>query len=276
MLQLCCATRTPHGDYVLRIWLTMEGFKAVPDTILGRERQMMMLVEGRQSHCWNCKQIGHLSKTCPRKKNPDHWHHKKKSHWKKQRSRYQTHLWNMKTLHVPKMAWHKLPEKRKKGTPPKKKQRSYPKLRLPKLRLTNTPANQKNQSTKTLHTPGKLTDRKPQQRTPPSKHLWKHPTICKEETVEKDTLKNSAQIHLLNTTLRKKKMLSTSIPNSNNNPIKNNPNSPTSKKPIHNKSIKSTLLTPQVHLPPLSLSPLFLYQNFFTIHSPKPFIIKEL
>ena len=28
---------------------------------------MMVVVEGKQMHCWNCKQLGHLAKACPQK-----------------------------------------------------------------------------------------------------------------------------------------------------------------------------------------------------------------
>ena len=62
--QLQAATKSAHGDYEFRVCLDSEGFQAIPDTIYYKDRQMMVVVEGRQQHCWNCKQIGHLAKVC--------------------------------------------------------------------------------------------------------------------------------------------------------------------------------------------------------------------
>ena len=35
-----------YGEYVFRLYLTQEGFHAIPETIISRERQMMVVVEG--------------------------------------------------------------------------------------------------------------------------------------------------------------------------------------------------------------------------------------
>ena len=64
--QLPAATGTAHGDYVFRVCLNREGFQVIPDPIISRDRQMMV-VEGRRPHCWHCKQAGHLARVCPRK-----------------------------------------------------------------------------------------------------------------------------------------------------------------------------------------------------------------
>ena len=64
------AAGTAYGDYVFRMCLTREGFQAIPETIVSRERQMVV-VEGRRPRCWSCKQLGHISKFCP-KKDPPH------------------------------------------------------------------------------------------------------------------------------------------------------------------------------------------------------------
>ena len=54
------AAGTAYGDYVFRMCLTQEGFQAIPETIVSRERQMMVVVEGRRPRCWSCKQLGHI------------------------------------------------------------------------------------------------------------------------------------------------------------------------------------------------------------------------
>ena len=59
-----------YGDYVFQMCLTREGFQAIPETIVSRERQMMVVVEDRRLCCWNCKQLGHISKFCPKKDPP--------------------------------------------------------------------------------------------------------------------------------------------------------------------------------------------------------------
>ena len=64
------ASGTAYGDHVFRLCLTREGFQAIPEIIISRERQMMVVVEGRRLRCWSCKQLGHISKFCPQKDPP--------------------------------------------------------------------------------------------------------------------------------------------------------------------------------------------------------------
>ena len=64
------AAKTAYGDHVFRLCLTREGFQAIPEIIISRERQMMVVVEGRRPRCWSCKQLGHISKFCPQKDPP--------------------------------------------------------------------------------------------------------------------------------------------------------------------------------------------------------------
>ena len=63
--------RSPAGtafeDYTFRLCLTKDGFKAIPETLVCGDRQMMVVVEGRNPSCWGCKQIGHIAKFCPQK-----------------------------------------------------------------------------------------------------------------------------------------------------------------------------------------------------------------
>ena len=59
---------TAYGDYAFRLCLTRDGFKAIPETLISRDRQMMVVVEGRCPRCWGCKQIGHFAKFCPPRK----------------------------------------------------------------------------------------------------------------------------------------------------------------------------------------------------------------
>ena len=58
---------TAYGDYAFRLCLTKDGFKAIPETLISGDRQMIVMVEGRRPRCWSCKQIGHISKFCPEK-----------------------------------------------------------------------------------------------------------------------------------------------------------------------------------------------------------------
>ena len=60
-------TGTAYGDYTFRLCLTRDGFKAIPETLLSGDRQMMVVVEGRRPRCWACKEIGHIAKFCPQK-----------------------------------------------------------------------------------------------------------------------------------------------------------------------------------------------------------------
>ena len=65
MMQPCATAETAHGDYTFRLCLDREGFQAISDTLYFRDRQMMVVVEGRRPRCRNCKQVGHLTKVCP-------------------------------------------------------------------------------------------------------------------------------------------------------------------------------------------------------------------
>ena len=65
------AAGTAYEDYVFPICLTREGFQAIPETIISRERQMMVVVEGRRPHYWRCKQLGHISKFYSQKDLPN-------------------------------------------------------------------------------------------------------------------------------------------------------------------------------------------------------------
>ena len=58
---------TACGDYAFRLCLTRDGFKAIPETLICGDRQMMVMVEGRCPRCWGCKQIGHIAKFCPQR-----------------------------------------------------------------------------------------------------------------------------------------------------------------------------------------------------------------
>ena len=58
---------TAYGDYAFRLCLTRDGFKAIPETLISGDRQMIVMVEGRRPRCWSCKQIGHIAKFCPEK-----------------------------------------------------------------------------------------------------------------------------------------------------------------------------------------------------------------
>ena len=58
---------TAYGDYTFRLCLTRDGFKAIPETLISGDRQMIVMVEGRRPRCWECKQVGHIVKFCPQK-----------------------------------------------------------------------------------------------------------------------------------------------------------------------------------------------------------------
>ena len=64
---LCSAAGTAYGDNTFRLCLTREGFQAIPEIIISRGRQMMMVVEERRPRCWGYKQLGHIAKFCPQK-----------------------------------------------------------------------------------------------------------------------------------------------------------------------------------------------------------------
>ena len=58
---------TAYGDYAFWLCLTRDGFKAIPETLVSGDRQMMVMVEGRRPRCWGCKQIGHIDMFCPQR-----------------------------------------------------------------------------------------------------------------------------------------------------------------------------------------------------------------
>ena len=43
------------------------GFQAISHTVDYEDQVMMVVVEGRRPQCWNCKQLGHFSESCPQK-----------------------------------------------------------------------------------------------------------------------------------------------------------------------------------------------------------------
>ena len=61
------AAGTAYGDYVFRLCFNSEGFQAIPEVIVSKERQMILVVEGRRPRCWSSKQVGHIAKFCPKK-----------------------------------------------------------------------------------------------------------------------------------------------------------------------------------------------------------------
>ena len=52
---------------MFQLCLTREHFQNIPEVIISRERQMMVVVEGRRPRCSSCKQLGHIAKLCPKK-----------------------------------------------------------------------------------------------------------------------------------------------------------------------------------------------------------------
>ena len=58
---------TSYGDYVFTMILDRGGFHSIPHTITYRDTTIMVVVEGRKPLCWNCKQLGHFSRSCPQK-----------------------------------------------------------------------------------------------------------------------------------------------------------------------------------------------------------------
>ena len=48
---------TAYGDYAFRLCLTRDGFKAIPETLVCGDRQMIVMVEGRRPRCWGCKKL---------------------------------------------------------------------------------------------------------------------------------------------------------------------------------------------------------------------------
>ena len=58
---------TTHGDYIFTMCMDRGGFTAIPHIIEYEHQIMTVVVEGRKPQCWNCKQLGHFSKSCPQK-----------------------------------------------------------------------------------------------------------------------------------------------------------------------------------------------------------------
>ena len=58
---------TAHGDYVFTMCLDRGGFAAISHTLEYETQVMTVVVEGMKPQCWNCKQLGHFSKSCPQK-----------------------------------------------------------------------------------------------------------------------------------------------------------------------------------------------------------------
>ena len=58
---------TAHGNYIFTMCLDRGGFMAIPHTLDYESQVMTVVVEGRKPQCWNCKQLGHFSKSCPQK-----------------------------------------------------------------------------------------------------------------------------------------------------------------------------------------------------------------
>ena len=58
---------TAHGDYLFTMCIYRGGFMAIPHTMEYESQTMTVVVEGRKPQCWNCKQLGHFSKSCPQK-----------------------------------------------------------------------------------------------------------------------------------------------------------------------------------------------------------------
>ncbi len=61
------ANGTAHGDYIFTMCLDRGGFTAIPHVLEYEHQVMTVIVEGRKPQCWNCKQLGHFSKSCPQK-----------------------------------------------------------------------------------------------------------------------------------------------------------------------------------------------------------------
>ena len=60
---------TAHGDYLFTMCMDRGGFMAIPHTMEYGSQTMTIVVEGRNPQCWNWKQLGHFSKSCPQKTN---------------------------------------------------------------------------------------------------------------------------------------------------------------------------------------------------------------
>ena len=65
--QITSAHGTSYGDFTFTMVLDRGGFNAIPHTISYKDTTMTIIVEGRKPLCWNCKQLGHFSRSCPQK-----------------------------------------------------------------------------------------------------------------------------------------------------------------------------------------------------------------
>ena len=65
--QITSAHGTAYGDFPFTMVLDRGGFNAIPHTISYKDTTMTIIVEGRKPLCWNCKQLGHFSRSCPQK-----------------------------------------------------------------------------------------------------------------------------------------------------------------------------------------------------------------
>ena len=188
MSQLQSAAGTAHGYYVFRICLTREGFQAIPNTITSRERQMMAVIEGRRPHPWNCKQIGPLAKACLQK-NIQTTDTTEEKPLKEAEIGVKPSPGTLRPSEFRKWIEASLPKKEKRGDPQKPvelRKALPPKALTPKK--FSKPEEPASPTPKTLHTPGKPTGIIHQQRTPPSKYLWKYPTIWKKKKRQWRTL----------------------------------------------------------------------------------------
>ena len=64
---------TAQGDHYFTMCLNRTGFRSIPQTLEYKNQTMMVVVEGKNPQCWNCKQLGHFSRTCPEKP-PNRYH----------------------------------------------------------------------------------------------------------------------------------------------------------------------------------------------------------
>ena len=58
---------TAHGDYSFTMCLNRGGFQAIPHSLDYEDQVMMVEIEGRRFQCWQCKHLGHFSRSCSQK-----------------------------------------------------------------------------------------------------------------------------------------------------------------------------------------------------------------
>ena len=58
---------TAHSDNILTVCPDREGFQAIPHIISNEQQLMMVVVKCRRPLCLACKQLGHVTRTCPQK-----------------------------------------------------------------------------------------------------------------------------------------------------------------------------------------------------------------